>query len=44
MVGLSDQDMERIKEFNQTPWYAKDPDILVPTDGDEKPSRTESSD
>lgn len=44
MVGLSDQDMEQIKKFNQTPWYAKSPDILVPTGDDEEPSKAESSD
>lgn len=30
MVGLSDQDLERIEEFNEAPWYAKDPEILLP--------------
>jgi hypothetical protein len=24
--------MERIEEFNDTPWYAKDPEILVPSE------------
>ena len=44
MVGLSDQDMERIREFNETPWYAKKPDILVPTDGGEESSQAKPSD
>jgi len=44
MTGLSDGDMERIKEFNQAPWYAKDPEILVPADEDEEPPRAEASD
>jgi hypothetical protein len=44
MVGLSDQDMKRIRKFNETPWYAKDPEILVPADGDEESSRAEASD
>ncbi len=44
MVGLSDEDIERIKEFNETPWYAQDPDILVPTEANEESSRAESSD
>jgi hypothetical protein len=44
MTGLSDGDMERIEEFNRAPWYAKDPEILVPTDEDEAPPRAEASD
>lgn len=41
MVGLSEQDMERIEEFIEAPWYAKDPDILLPDGGD--PDRGERS-
>lgn len=44
MVGLSDKDLERIEEFNETPWYAKNPEILVPEDDDGEPSRKGASD
>jgi hypothetical protein len=44
MVGLSDQDMERIEKFNKTPWYAKNPDILVPGEDEEELSQAEPSD
>lgn len=44
MVGLSDRDMERIEEFNQAPWYAKDPEILVPSDEEDGPPQAEPAD
>lgn len=44
MAGLSDRDMERIEEFVQTPWYKRNPDILVPDDEEEEHRRKEYSD
>lgn len=44
MVGLSDKDLERIKEFNETPWYAKNPEILLPKGDDDGTSHQEVSD
>lgn len=41
MVGLSDQDMERIRAFNDRPWYEQTPDLLLPEDADDDLSDTE---
>lgn len=38
MVGLSDQDMERIEEFNKRPWYEKNPDVLLPEEKQDESS------
>lgn len=44
MVGLSDKDLERIEEFNETPWHAKDPEILLPKGEDAGESHEETYD
>lgn len=41
MVGLSEQDMERIQEFNKRPWYEKSPDVLLPEEKQDDTSDTE---
>lgn len=43
MVGLSESDLERIKKFNDRPWYAKDPDILLPDDEEEDSAERDAS-
>lgn len=44
MVGLSESDMERIRAFNEQPWYAKKPDLLRPDEDKDESTEADASD